>query len=144
MAEVLAEHGFRKWGDRLDDANWVVCLCGEKVEGADKWQTLLATHQADALTAAGFGEAKEATAPEVRYVDLTSGENVLDEVVAFNASGGQSVHVNLHTKRAKITGRAEVEDEEWLNEPRATPPSCTTTVGCIKVDKHKSKCAVLG
>lgn len=55
MADVLSEHGFRKWGDRLDDANWVVCLCGKQIEGREKWQALLATHQADSLAAAGFG-----------------------------------------------------------------------------------------
>jgi hypothetical protein len=66
--------------------------------------------------------------PEVRYVDLTTGEkNVLDEVVAQNASvhleamddnhwwlgitaGGSTVRVNLYTKRAKIIAHAEVED----------------------------------
>jgi hypothetical protein len=67
------------------------------------------------------------SAPEVRYVDLITGENVLDEVVAQNASvhleamddnhwwlgitaGGTTVHVNLYTKRAKIIAHAEVED----------------------------------
>jgi hypothetical protein len=68
------------------------------------------------------------SAPEVRYVDLTTGEkHVLDEVVAKNASvhleamddnhwwlgitaGGTTVHVNLYTKRAKIIAHAEVED----------------------------------
>jgi hypothetical protein len=80
-----------------------------------------------ALTAAGFGPVKAAAAPEIRYVDLTTGEkNVLDEVVAFNAtvhleamdsnhwwmaitSGGETVHVNLYTKRAKIIAHAEVD-----------------------------------
>ena len=75
-------------------------------------------------------KALEGAAPEVRYVDLTTGEkDVLDEVVARNAyvhleamddnhwwmiitSGGQSVHVNLYTKRAKITAHAEVEHAE--------------------------------
>lgn len=67
--------------------------------------------------------------PEVRYVDLTTGEkHVLDEVVAFNAtfhleamdsnhwwmaitSGGKTVHVNLYTaRRALILARADEED----------------------------------
>lgn len=65
-------------------------------------------------------------APEVRYATLTSGEVELDEVVARNASvhlecmadnhwwmaitsGGKTVHVNLGTKRAKISATAEEE-----------------------------------
>jgi hypothetical protein len=67
-------------------------------------------------------------APIVRHTDLTTGEkDVLDEVVAHNAyvhlevmadnhwwmiitAGGTSVHVNLYTRRAKITGTAELDD----------------------------------
>ena len=63
--------------------------------------------------------------PEIRYATLNDGTVELDEVVARNAnvhlevmadnawwlsieSGGQVVHVNFGTKRAKITGFAEV------------------------------------
>lgn len=74
------------------------------------------------------GWAKAASeAPEIRYAELVDGTTELDEVVARNAyvhleamsdnawwlgieAGGQMVHVNLWTKRAKITGRAEVDD----------------------------------
>lgn len=69
---------------------------------------------------------KEQRAPEVRYVELDNGETELDEVVATNASvhleamddnhwwlsvtaGGETVHVNFYTKRAKISGHAEVQ-----------------------------------
>jgi hypothetical protein len=34
----------------------VVCLFGGKAVEIEKWQMLLATHQADMLAAAGFGE----------------------------------------------------------------------------------------
>ena len=81
------------------------------------------------LSAAGFGPVREAKVPEVRYATLTNGDTELDEVVASNAyvhleamddnhwwllvtAGGQSVHVNFYTKRAKISGHAEVEDAE--------------------------------
>ncbi|MBT2594748.1 hypothetical protein [Arthrobacter sp. ISL-72] len=64
--------------------------------------------------------------PEVRYVDTDTEKEVLDEVVARNASvhleamddnhwwmsitsGGEMIHVNLYTKRAKITAHAEVQ-----------------------------------
>jgi len=90
------------------------------------------THQdpyanaAAALSAAGFGLVADAKAPEIRYATLTSGETELDEVVATNAtvhleamddnhwwllveSGGETVHVNFYTKRAKISGHAEVD-----------------------------------
>ena len=71
----------------------------------------------------------EAKAPEVRYVELDSGESVFDEVVAQNAyvhleamddnhwwmiitSGGESVRINLYTKRAKIIADVDVEPAE--------------------------------
>jgi hypothetical protein len=64
--------------------------------------------------------------PEIRHVTLDNGETVLDEVMACNASvhleamadnawwlgiesGGQLVHVNLTTRRAKINGTVEVD-----------------------------------
>ena len=71
--------------------------------------------------------ARTAEPPIVRHVDLTTGEtDELDEVVARNAyvhleamadnhwwllvtAGGKSVHVNFYTKRAKISGHAEIE-----------------------------------
>jgi hypothetical protein len=119
MAEVLTAHG--EWRYTNGAGTDIVCrACGEPVGN-------VAAHQADALTAAGFGPVKAAAAPEIRYVDLTTGEkNVLDEVVAFNAtvhleamdsnhwwmaitSGGETVHVNLYTKRAKIIANAEAD-----------------------------------
>ena len=103
-------------------------------EADDRWSkdvgvstpTEWADYIAEALSVAGFGRVADAKAPEIRYATLTNGETELDEVVATNAyvhleamdtnhwwllveSGGQSVHVNFYTKRAKITGHAETD-----------------------------------
>ncbi len=111
MEEVLIEHQ-RQSTDS--------CLCGWAKLGHSH-----PAHQAAALAAAGFGPL-HVRAPEVRCVDLATGEKVLDEVVASNAmvhlevmddnhwwmaitAAGKRVDVNLYTKRAKITAVAEVE-----------------------------------
>ncbi len=129
MAEVLAEHSNLEWS--FEYGGFICAECG--------WQETYAlpyeqdaeagardAHQAAALSAAGFGVVADAKAPEVRYATLTSGETELDEVVARNASvhleamddnhwwllvesGGETVHVNFYTKRAKISGHAEVD-----------------------------------
>lgn len=129
MAEVLAAH-------RISPD--FICECGADFFPEDRMPELDSdpdafiaaheSHRAAALTAAGFGPVREAKAPELRYVELTDGETELDEVVAQNAyvhleamsenhwwllvtSGDQSVHVNFYTKRAKISGHAEVEED---------------------------------
>lgn len=121
MAEVLSEHEVVDI-DVLDGVRHCACGLAFQNEGH-------VNHQDDALTAAGFGPVKAAEAPEVRYVDTTTEKDVLDEVVARDAyvhleamdnnhwwllvtSGGKSVHVNFYTKRAKISGHAEVEDAD--------------------------------
>ena len=115
MADVLREHWLFSdiWPPRC-------FTCGDIQERSD------AEHKATALSAAGFGPVEKAAAPEVRHVTLENGDAELDEVVARNAtvhleamadnhwwllveSGGQSVHVNFYTKRAKIRGHAEPE-----------------------------------
>lgn len=123
MADVLAEHH----EPDLDGGYWY-CPCGHDY-GIGLSNADIAGHQAATLSAAGFGPVQEAKEPEVRQATLTNGETELDEVVAFNAyvhleamddnhwwllvtSGGKSVHVNFYTKRAKISGHAEIEEAE--------------------------------
>lgn len=135
MAEVLAEHSLLSHGRTGTyacsdpDCGWQFryrSRMDDLRRGVDVVALEFAAHQADALTAAGFGPVKAAEAPEVRYVDTTTEKGVLDEVVARDAyvhleamadnhwwllviSGGKSVHVNFYTKRAKISGHAECE-----------------------------------
>lgn len=127
MAEVLRAHT-RRPGTR-DLA--IHCECGwrESILNMKSSKGSFAAHQADALASAGFGPPPSGSAPEVRHATLINGETELDEVIATNAtvhleamdtnhwwllveSGGKSVHVNFYTKRAKISGHAEIEDAE--------------------------------
>jgi hypothetical protein len=127
IAKLLGEHGQFAYNPKVAA---YVCDCGlmffipaEDAEGDDSLMWKFAKHQAAVVDAwlAGQGEP-----PEIRHVTLDNGETVLDEVVARDASvhleamadnawwlgiesGGQLVHVNLTTKRAKIDGTAEVD-----------------------------------
>ena len=123
MTDVLAAHQ-QKVGVRDMRSH---CWCGWAGEPTVR---AFIEHQAAALSAAGFGPVQPSEPPTVRHVDLITGETgVLDEVIARNAdvhleamadnhwwllvtAGGKSVHVNFGTKRAKISGHAEIEDAE--------------------------------
>lgn len=128
LAQVLAEH--QSFTHAVERNVWVTrCECYEELPtpGIEYAYDALAAHQAAVvlahLTAEGWAQG-EAAPPEIRYATLTDGKTELDEVVARNAyvhleamadnawwlsveSGGQMVHVNFGTKRAKITGIAE-------------------------------------
>ena len=121
LTTLLVDH--QTWWDPTRGVSG--CACGHIYAGmvdgiAEK------RHYAEVILADGWAKVTD-EAPEVRYAELVDGATELDEVVARNAyvhleamsdsawwlgieAGGQMVHVNLWTKRAKITGRAEVDD----------------------------------
>ena len=126
LAQVLTEHricwnkAFGQYECTSDDASYESHEhCDAEAEHASHAAAAVLAH----LTAEGWAQG-EAAPPEIRYTTLTDGKTELDEVVARNASvhleamadnawwlsvesGGQMVHVNFGTKRAKITGTAE-------------------------------------